>query len=78
MGFAIAAMDKGSEEKDAIEPSDRKVKAARPRKARTKAPEQDRKAKSAPAVPREPRPEAVEEDDWNGPVPSFLGQGLVS
>jgi hypothetical protein len=70
------AMEQGSEAPESVEQPDREDKPIRPKKTRGKTRDDDRKPRSAPPTPRQPAPDLVDEGDWNGPVPSFLGQGL--
>jgi superfamily II DNA/RNA helicase len=69
-----AEAEAGSERESAPKP---RGEEERPERARQQAPKRD------PRPPRreratEPAPEAEDEEGWNGPVPSFLGQTLGS
>ncbi|HWH18592.1 MAG TPA: DEAD/DEAH box helicase [Allosphingosinicella sp.] len=86
-GMKIAAVE-GSVETPSQEAAEerpaRKTREKRPRAERTEPKGNHRRAEearpsAAPQAKAQPRPEPEEEDGaWNGPVPSFLGQGFGS
>ena len=88
LGAPIPPLE-GSPEPEAREPEPKKREARKPAKEKAepveeKAPKAEPQPRKRASEERKPRPAAreeeleVAEDGWNGPVPSFLGQGFGS
>ncbi|HEY0625508.1 MAG TPA: DEAD/DEAH box helicase [Allosphingosinicella sp.] len=74
-----------SEEKPARKPREKKAERAEPKRERAEKParkprEERQPERAQPEPARAPQPAEADEDDddWNGPVPSFLAQGFGS
>jgi superfamily II DNA/RNA helicase len=75
MGFAITPIEPVPPSQERAEQPDQEDKPVRQKRTRGKSQPDDRK--SRPAAPTPPVQDIEDEGDWNGPVPSFLGQSLV-
>ena len=76
MGFAITPIEPVPPSQERVEQPGQEDKPVRQKRTRGKSQPDDRK--SRPAAPTPSVPDIEDEGDWNGPVPSFLGQSLVS